>query len=141
MSNATSPAEVSARGVSASTMSTGWSRYSKIRSKSASDVCTSSPTPSSDPTGKNNRVCSVVNETSVGTVSDVDQPCAIASPPNQYAAAGITAKLVWIVAIIQRPAIRCLHLELGEAAGLALEPVGKLLRAPHRLAEQDPRDR
>ena len=35
-----------------SSMSIGWSRYSKIRSKSASDVCTSRLTPSSEPTGK-----------------------------------------------------------------------------------------
>src|SRR5258708_25373853 len=47
-------------------MSTGWSRYSKIRSKSASDVCTSRLTPSREPTGKNSRVCSAGNETSIG---------------------------------------------------------------------------
>ncbi len=77
-----------------------------MRSKSASEVCTSSPTPSNEPTGKKRRAWSVVNETSVGTVIVVDQPCARAMPPNQYVAAGITAKLVWIIAIIQRPAMR-----------------------------------
>ena len=87
-------------------MSIGSSRYSKIRSKSASDVCTSRPTPSSEPTGKNSRVCSVVNATSVAT-SIACEPLASASPPNQYTAAGMTEKLVWIDAITQRPAIRC----------------------------------
>ena len=33
------------------------------------------------------------------------------------------------------------HLEVGEAQRVALEPVGELRRPPHRLAEQDPRDR
>jgi hypothetical protein len=46
-------------------MSTGRSRYSKTRSKSAVEVWMSTPTLSSDPTGKNSRVCSVVNATSV----------------------------------------------------------------------------
>jgi hypothetical protein len=63
-------------------MSTGWSRYSKIRSKSASEVCTSSPTPSSDPTGKKRRVCRVVNATSTG-IEIALEPLASASPPNQ----------------------------------------------------------
>ena len=53
-----------------------------MRSKSASDVCTSRPTPSSEPTGKKSRVCSVVKATSIGIESAVD-PCASASPPNQ----------------------------------------------------------
>src|SRR2546421_6953102 len=86
-------------------MSTGWSRYSKIRSKSANEVCTSSPTPSSEPTGKKSRVCSVVKATSVA-IEKVCEPLASARPPNQYTAAGMTAKLVWIEAITQRPAIR-----------------------------------
>ena len=33
------------------------------------------------------------------------------------------------------------HLEVGEGLRLALEPVGELVGAPHRLAEQDPGDR
>ena len=53
-----------------------------MRSKSASEVCTSSPTPSSDPTGKKSRVCSVVNETRSG-IETALEPCASASPPNQ----------------------------------------------------------
>ena len=76
-----------------------------MRSNSASEVCTSSPTPSRDPTGKNNLVCSVVKATSTGSETASDPP-ASASPPNQYTAAGITAKLVWIDAITQRPAMR-----------------------------------
>ncbi len=48
-----------------SSISTGRSRYSKIRSKSASDVWMSIPTESSEPTGKKSRVCSVVNATTV----------------------------------------------------------------------------
>ena len=67
-SKTTSPAGAAAAAPGFSSMSTGWSRYSKIRSKSASDVCTSTPTDSIEPTGKNSRVCSVVNATSVGTV-------------------------------------------------------------------------
>jgi hypothetical protein len=46
-------------------MSIGWSRYSKTRSKSASEVCTSSPTPRREPTGKKRRDWSVVNATTV----------------------------------------------------------------------------
>ena len=46
-----------------------------------------------------------MNATSVGTVIACE-PCASASPPNQYTAAGMTANVVWIDAIIQRPAIR-----------------------------------
>ena len=76
-----------------------------MRSNSASEVCTSTPTPSSDPTGKNSRVCRVVNATSSGSDTASDPP-ASARPPNQYTAAGITAKLVWIDAITQRPAMR-----------------------------------
>ena len=53
-----------------------------MRSKSASDVCTSRPTPSSEPTGKNSRVWSVVKATSVGT-EIACEPLASASPANQ----------------------------------------------------------
>ena len=52
-------------GSSRSSMSTGRSRYSNTRSKRASDVCTSTWTPSSELTGKKRRVWSVVNATSV----------------------------------------------------------------------------
>jgi hypothetical protein len=51
-------------------MSTGRSRYSKIRPNSASEVWTSIPTPSSDCSGKKRRVCSVVNATSVPMLID-----------------------------------------------------------------------
>ena len=47
-----------------------------------------------------------MNATSVATSIALD-PFASASPPNQYTAAGMTEKLVWIDAITQRPAIRC----------------------------------
>ena len=50
------------------------------------------------------------------------------------------AKLIWIEAITQRPAITCLHLEVGEPVGLALEAVGELAAAAHRLPEQHPGD-
>ena len=49
----------------ASTMSTGRSRYSKMRSKSASEASTSVPTESSCAIGKSRRVCSVVKATTV----------------------------------------------------------------------------
>jgi hypothetical protein len=51
-------------------MSTARSRYSKMRSKSASDVCTSMPTESRDPSGKNSRVWSVVKATTVPSDAD-----------------------------------------------------------------------
>ena len=52
----------------------------------------------------------------------------------------MTANEVWIVAIIQRPAMRDADLEVGEALGLALEAVGERVAAAHRLAEQDAGD-
>jgi hypothetical protein len=51
-SNTTSPASDDNAAPGFSSMSIGWSRYSKIRSKSASDVCTSTPTDSIEPTGR-----------------------------------------------------------------------------------------
>jgi hypothetical protein len=65
-----------------SSMSTGSSRYSKIRSKSASEVWTSSPTPSSEPTGKKSRVWRVVKATSTGIEIAVEPP-ASRRPPTQ----------------------------------------------------------
>ena len=53
-----------------------------MRSNSASDVCTSRLTPSSEPTGKKRRVWSVVKATRVGTETACE-PFASASPPNQ----------------------------------------------------------
>ena len=46
-------------------MSCSMSRYSKTRSNSANDDCTSVETCSIDPIGKNRRDCSVVNPTSM----------------------------------------------------------------------------
>ena len=63
-------------------MSTGWSRYSKIRSKRASELCTSTWTPSSEPIGKKSRDWSVVKATSVPIVI-VSLPFAIVQPANQ----------------------------------------------------------
>jgi hypothetical protein len=63
-------------------MSISWSRYSKMRSKSASDDCTSSCTFSRLPMGKNRRVWSVVKATSVPIVI-VSEPRAIEKPANQ----------------------------------------------------------
>ena len=56
---------VNVRASARSTMSTGRSRYSKIRPNSASEVCTSRPTDSSCCIGNSRRVCSVVNATTV----------------------------------------------------------------------------
>ncbi len=53
-----------------------------MRSKSASDACTSSWTPSRLPIGKKSRVCSVVKATSVPSVI-ASEPCAIVNPANQ----------------------------------------------------------
>ena len=48
-----------------------------MRSKSASEVCTSRLTPSSEPTGKKSRVCNVVKAMIVAI------PIALVTPPNQ----------------------------------------------------------
>ena len=52
----------------------------------------------------------------------------------------MTAKEVWTVAIIQRPAMRERTSSSARPGGLALEAVGELGAAAHRLAEQDARD-
>ena len=53
-----------------------------MRSKSASEVCTSRLTPSSDPIGKKSRVWRVVNATSSG-IDTAFEPLARRRPPNQ----------------------------------------------------------
>ena len=53
-----------------------------MRSKSAKDVCTSIPTESSCPIGKNSRVWSVVNATSVPIVI-APEPVAKDCPASQ----------------------------------------------------------
>jgi hypothetical protein len=50
---------------SRSMISTGWSRYSKTRSKRASEVCASICTLRREPIGQKSRVCSVVKATTV----------------------------------------------------------------------------
>jgi hypothetical protein len=82
-------------------MSTGMSRYSKTRSNSAEELLRSTPTLSSDWIGQKMRVCSVVNATTVPI-----ETAPPSRPANRYTSAGITAKEVWTVAIIQRPAMR-----------------------------------
>ena len=52
-----------------------------MRSKSASELCTSSWTPSRLPIGKNSRVCRVVNATSVPI--EIAVPRACDQPANQ----------------------------------------------------------
>ena len=63
-------------------MSIGWSRYSKIRSKSARELCTSSWTPRRLPIGKKSRVCRVVKATSV-PIDTTAAPWACDQPANQ----------------------------------------------------------
>ena len=121
-------------------MSTRRSRYSKIRSKSASELWTSIEIESRLPIGAKRRAWSVVNATSVPIVIAVE-PCESAKPPTQYTAAGMNANTIWIDAIIQRPVIRLRTSSPASRLRLALEPLGELLRAAHRLAEQDPGDR
>ena len=53
-----------------------------MRSKSASELCTSIWTPSRLPIGKKSRVCSVVNATSV-PIEIAVAPRAIVQPANQ----------------------------------------------------------
>ena len=78
-----------------------------MRSKSASELCTSSWTPRRLPIGKKSLVCRVVKATSVPIVI-VWEPFAMLQPANQYTSAGMIAKVIWIEAIIQRPVIRLL---------------------------------
>ena len=111
-----------------------------MRSKSASEVCTSSPTPSREPTGKKSRACRVVNDTRVGTVIACE-PCARASHRTVQVAAGITANVVWIVAVTQLAGHPLPDLEVGECLGLAFEAVGELVGAARRFSEEDPGDR
>jgi hypothetical protein len=63
-------------------MSTGRSRYSKMRANIASEVCTSSPTESSDWSGNRRRVWSVVKATTV-PIEIACPPLAMLSPANQ----------------------------------------------------------
>ena len=53
-----------------------------MRSKSASELCTSICTPSRLPIGKNSRVCRVVKATSV-PIEMTPSPLAIVQPANQ----------------------------------------------------------
>ncbi len=76
-----------------------------MRSKSASELCTSSWTPRRLPIGKKRRVCRVVNATRV-PIEIAPSPREIVQPANQYTSAGMTANVVWIAAIIQRPVMR-----------------------------------
>ena len=109
-----------------------------MRSNSASELCTSSWTPSRLPIGKNSRVCSVVNATSVPI--EIDRAAARLRPAGEpvderrhhrerhldrghHPAAGHPAS----------------HLEVGEAPRLVREPLREVVGAAHRLAEQDAR--
>ncbi len=86
-------------------MSTGRSRYSKIRPNSASEVWTSRPTFSSDWIGNSRRVCSVVKATTV-PIEIALPPEPWSTPENRYTSAGMIAKLICTEAMRQRPAIR-----------------------------------
>ena len=80
--NRTSPrTSGSATGDGLSTMSTGRSRYSKMRANSASELCTCTPVRSSAFSGLNREFCRVVNATSV-PIETVEPP-ASARPPSQ----------------------------------------------------------
>jgi hypothetical protein len=63
------------------------------------------PTERSWPIGKNSRACSVVKATSV-PIEIAAAPETKLWPANQYTSAGMIAKVIWIVAITQRPAMR-----------------------------------
>ena len=54
-----------------------------MRSKSASEICTSIWTPSRLPIGKKSRVCSVVNATSVPIVIVCEPFAMLEQPANQ----------------------------------------------------------
>ena len=62
-------------------------------------------------------------------------------PAEPVDRAGMIAKLVWIDAITQRPAIRWRTSSSASRSESRLEAVGELVAAAHRLAEQDPGDR
>ena len=68
----------------ASGISCGRSRYSKIRSKSASDDCTSVETCSIEPIGKNSRDCRVVNPTSIPDAITSDPEFELTQPATRY---------------------------------------------------------
>ena len=111
-----------------------------MRSKSASDVCTSSWTSRRPPIGKNSLVCSVVKATSVPIVIDCE-PRAIEKPANQYTRAGMIAKVIWMEAIIQRPVIR---LRTSRSARRRDSPAKRAARSsvrpivlPSRIPETD----
>ena len=96
-------------------------------------------TPSSEPIGKKRRDWSVVNATSV-LIEIAPLPLAIVQPANQYTSAGMTAKVVWMAAIIQRPVIR-LRTSRSARRLDPLPALGKVVGTAHRLAEQDARHR
>ena len=111
-----------------------------MRSKSASELWTSTCTPSRLPIGKNSRVCSVVNATSVPMEIAVE-PCAASIPPAQYTSAGITANVVWMDAIIQRPVIRLFtSSEASRSDSLSNRPASSAERPivlPRRIPETE----
>ena len=74
-------------------MSCGMSRYSKIRSNSANDVCTSFEICSIEPIGKKIRDCNVVNATEEPAVRALGF-LAFTYPATRYTIAGVIEKNV-----------------------------------------------
>ena len=111
-----------------------------MRSKSASDVCTSSPTPSSDPIGEEQprlqrgerdehrdreRVRAARQQEAADPVDGCGHDREARLDRGHHPTAGHALA----------------NLEVGELERVVLEAVGELVAAAHRLAEQDPRDR
>src|SRR5579859_3441943 len=88
-------------------MSTGRSRYSKMRSNRAREVSRSAPVESRLWIGNSSRVWRVVNATTVPIVI-VEWPPPVIHPwpAIQYTSAGWMANTIWIVDITHRPAMR-----------------------------------
>ena len=111
------------RPPASSTIDGSMSRYSKIRSNSASAPCTSTWTLSSWPSGKNSRDWSVVK----ATMSPADGRVRVAldgqQPASQYTNAGRMAKIVPTIMKNQRPTM-CWRMRQRRQLGVG-DPVAR----------------
>ena len=98
---------VSATASGASTISGSISRYSKIRSKRASEPWISTWMPSSWPSGKKSRLWRVVKATIVPADGALGLPLAASVPASQYTNAGMIEKIVPMIMKNQRPTMAC----------------------------------
>ncbi len=115
------------------------SRYSKIRSNRANEVCTSFEICSIEPIGKKIRDWSVVNATIVPAVIAVG--CSdVTYPTTRYASAGMMEKNVPTIAKNDCPIIVWRIVRPGEPLVLLAVPADLVALTPERLREQDAAD-